>query len=79
MNTDEDYTIKFRCNGCGEHSFKVRWRRENEDIAEWFETVVTPGLGRAHLKLSPLCRAPTADLMMPVDEAASAIGRRVLS
>lgn len=71
----EGYEIKFRCT-CGEHAFRVRYRRKGEDIVAWIEGVVRPGMGAAHAKLSPLCLAQKCDLMLPISDAAG-IGMRV--
>jgi hypothetical protein len=71
----DGYELKFRCR-CGEHSFRVRYRGKDEDLITWMEGVVRPGMGAAHARLSPLCTAQNADLMMPLSESAKGIGMR---
>lgn len=56
---------------CGTLSFRVRYRRPDEDIAEWLEKVVGPAMGKAHSEMSPLCQARGADLKIPVNEGSS--------
>lgn len=72
---DGGFKCKFKCV-CGTKEFMVRWRRPKEDIAHYMEQVIRPGLGVAHGKLSPQCKAPTCDLLLPVPENAEGIGMR---
>jgi hypothetical protein len=74
--SDDGYEVRLRCS-CGEHAFHVRYRRKSEDIAAWMEGVVRPGMAAAHARISPLCLAQAADLMLPISEAAGGVGMRI--
>lgn len=71
----DGYEFKFRCR-CGEHTATARYRLRGEDIAAYLEKVIRPAMYGAHMRLSPLCMVQSADLLLPINEAAQAIGMR---
>lgn len=76
----DGYEAEFKCR-CGVHKFTVRYRDANEDIVHWLKTAVEPGMAEAHQKASPLCRATTADLKLPMPPgtAGGLVGTRVVN
>ena len=62
-------TVRYTCNACGIDDVKVlvRARREDEDIKEWVENVMSWAIIDHHKIFSPKCRARTmANVKIPV-------------
>lgn len=81
MQAHDGIQCMFTCKFCGlvKAPFTVRWREQGEDVVEWIEKAVRPAMGKAHLALSPMCRAPHADLMLPMSEGSAGIGMRTIN
>lgn len=53
----------------------VRYRHDNEDVADWMELVVTYAIANDHMHRSPNCRATTMEYAkIPAPENAPFIG-----
>lgn len=74
---DDGYECRFICRGCGEHTFRCRYRGEFEDIVQWIETAVKPGMTVAHIVQSPECLEFSADLKFKIEPGSKGVGRRV--
>lgn len=78
MSEPDGFKVTFLCATCGEHSFIVRWRERDEDIAHYLEQVVQPASGVAHNTLAPWCAEEKCDLKLPMPEGTQGIGMRVI-
>lgn len=72
-------TCKFICKQCGADGvpFRVRARTSEEDLIRWMKEVVQVGMGEAHRRFAPHCKALHADLLLPAPKNAEWIGQDV--
>ena len=67
--------VLYSCKGCGvvDRGVIVRHRAEGQDIVKWVQ-YVAERVGIDHSLESPRCQQRTADIKIPVNEDATAIG-----
>lgn len=62
--------IKYSCKLCGLHrrKLRVRTRKENEGIVEWFKDVVVMAIAVNHHEVSPACtNRKIEEVMIPIE------------
>ena len=78
MDDADTLECKYECT-CGIGTFRVRYRRQDEDPVAWMENAIGPAMTAAHYTNAPTCDATGAVLFIPFNKNAKAIGMRVVN
>lgn len=69
MNENGDFLVWFSCKcGLKNKPVRVRFRREGEDIRDYFEKHITRRITQSHMAASPECRSrKLSELLIPAN------------
>jgi len=70
-NSRQMIRVKYSCASCGVHRTSVEVpARENEDVAQWVQSVMAVSIGVDHAARSPRCKSRTiSEVMIPTTGA----------